>query len=86
MIKVEPDLPKPTAEPATFLAGSSDGLFVERGLASRCVEVDDAEQAGLWGEDVVDAIEEGIKVGDLGRRGYFGARREEKHVPWKASS
>ena len=64
-IKVEPDLPEPTAEPATFLAGSSDRFLVKRRLASRRVKVDDAEQARLWREHVVDAIEERIKVWHL---------------------
>ena len=65
VIKVEPDLPEPTAEPATFLAGSSDRFLVQRRLASRCVKVDDAEQTRLWREHVVDAIEERIKVWHL---------------------
>ena len=65
--KVETYLPEPTAEPTTFLAGASDGLLVKRRLASRGVRVDNTEQARLWREDIVDAIEEGIKVWDLKR-------------------
>lgn len=65
MIKVEPDLPEPTAEPTTFLAGPSDRFLVERRLASGGVKVGDAEQARLWREDVVDAVEQRIKVWDL---------------------
>ena len=66
VIKVEPDLPEPTAEPTTFLAGASDRFFVQRRLAARGVKVDDTEQARVWREDVVDAIEQRVKVGDLG--------------------
>lgn len=65
VVKVEPDLPEPTADPTAFLAGPTDRLLVERRLASRGVKVDDAEQARLGREDIVDAVEEGIKVGDL---------------------
>lgn len=67
MIKVEPDLPEPTAEPTAFLAGAPDGFLVERRLTSRGIKVDDAEHAGLWREDIVDTIEEGIKVWNLAR-------------------
>ena len=56
VVKVEPYLPEPTTEPTTFLAGASDGFLVKRRLASRCVKVDDTEQARLWREDILDAI------------------------------
>lgn len=65
MIKVEPDLPEPATEPTAFLAGSTDHFFVERWLASGGVKVDDAEDARLGREDIVDAIEQCIKVWDL---------------------
>ena len=65
VVKVEPYLPEPATEPTTFLAGASDGFLVKRRLASRGVKVDNTEQARLWREDIVDAIEERIKVWDL---------------------
>lgn len=65
VIKVEPNLPEPTAKPTTFLTGPSDCLFVERWLASGGVKVGDAEQARLWREDIVDAVEQGVKVWNL---------------------
>ena len=65
MIKVEPDLPEPPAEPTTLLAGSSDGFLVHRRLTSRGIKVDDAKQARLWREDIVDAVEERVKVWNL---------------------
>lgn len=65
MVEIEPDLPEPPTEPATFLASSTDSPFVQRGLLPRRIEVDDGENACLWSKDIVDAIEQGIKAWDL---------------------
>jgi len=40
MVKVEPDLPEPPAEPATLFARAADSLLMEGGLLARCIKVD----------------------------------------------
>lgn len=65
MIKVEPDLPEPTRKPSTFLVIAPDGLFVEGGLLSSCIEIYYSEESIIRCKDIVDAIQEGIIVGDL---------------------
>ena len=44
MIKIEPDLPKPSAKPTAFLLCTTDGFLVERGLPTGGVEVDYTEE------------------------------------------
>lgn len=87
MIKVEPDLPEPTAEPTTFFAGPSDRFLVQGRLASGGVKVGDAEQARVRREDIVDAIEERIKVWNLEAASVRWTRRAEKEcLPWRGNS
>ena len=39
MIKVKPYLPEPTRQPATFLADTSDCLFMQRRLLAGSIEI-----------------------------------------------
>ena len=56
MVKVEPDLPKPAADPGTFLACTADRPLMERRVSARGIKVDDAEEAVFGGQDVVYTI------------------------------
>lgn len=61
MIKREPDLPKQRTEPSDFPPRAPDSPFTSSGSgAVGSVEVDNAEEAGGWVEDALDAIEDGV--------------------------
>ena len=74
MIKVEPDLPKPSAQPTTFFHGTSNRLFVEGWLATTGVEIDEGKQAIIWRKDVVDSVEQHVEIGNLRYVAWISSR------------
>jgi hypothetical protein len=56
VIKVEPDLPEPSTNPATLLLGATDGLFVKRRLLAGGIKVDYTKKSVLGGKHVIYTI------------------------------
>ena len=69
MVKVEPDLPEPPTEPATFLARPTDCFLVKRRLLARRVKVDDTQYAVFRCQHVLDAVQQCVEAWDLRTRG-----------------
>lgn len=79
MIKIEPDLPKPSAEPPAFLAGPSNGLLVKRELATRGVKIHDAQQTHFGIKQIINSVQERIKAGDLVRESTL-VEKHDNHL------
>jgi hypothetical protein len=66
MVEIEPYLPEPAREPATLFAGPPYRLLMQGWLFTRGVEIDHCKKTIRWAQYMIDAIQDGIKAGNLG--------------------